>query len=118
MNSLPQSRQPLLLIPVDWINHQEQDVVEHFRTDDRMLREKLGKKRIRLNDDQRQRLAVKGGILGGGGDSSLLHYQSGDVCIMLTRYLKLKSRSIPVNESVEAERQISFLRTALRTDIQ
>ena len=29
-----------------------------------MLREKLGKKRILLNDDQRRRLAVKGKILG------------------------------------------------------
>ena len=54
----------LLLILAGWINHQEQDVIEYLRAENRVLREKLGKKRILLNDDQRRRLAVKGKILG------------------------------------------------------
>ncbi len=37
---------------------------EYLLTENRVLREKLGKKRILLNDDQRRRLAVKGKILG------------------------------------------------------
>jgi len=39
-------------------------VIEYLRAENRVLREKLGKKRILLNDDQRRRLAVKGKILG------------------------------------------------------
>ena len=56
--------QLLLLILAGWINRQEQDVIEYLRAGNCVLREKLGKKRILLNDDQRRRLAVKGKILG------------------------------------------------------
>jgi hypothetical protein len=56
--------QLLLLVLAGWINLREQEVIEHLRAENRVLREKLGKKRILLNDDQRRRLAVKGKILG------------------------------------------------------
>jgi putative transposase len=56
--------QLLLLILAGWINQREQEVIEYLRAENRVLREKLGKKRILLNDDQRRRLAVKGKILG------------------------------------------------------
>ena len=39
-------------------------MIEYLRTENQVLREKLGKKRILLNDDQRRRLAVKGKFLG------------------------------------------------------
>jgi putative transposase len=52
------------LILAGWINRQEQDVIKYLRAENRVFREKLGKKRILLNDDQRRRLAVKGKILG------------------------------------------------------
>ena len=64
MKPLLQPWQFLLLILAGWINHREQDVIEYLRAENRVLREKLGKKRILLNDDQRRRLAVKGKILG------------------------------------------------------
>jgi len=47
-----------------WVNRQQQQVIEYLRTENQVLKEKLGKKRILLNDDQRRRLAVKGKILG------------------------------------------------------
>jgi len=47
-----------------WVNRQQQFVIEYLRTENQVLREKLGKKRILLNDDQRRRLAVKGNFLG------------------------------------------------------
>jgi len=56
--------QLMLLILAGWINHREQEVIEYLRAENRVLREKLGKKRILLNDDQRRSLAVKGKILG------------------------------------------------------
>ena len=52
------------LILAGWVNRQQQTVIEYLRTENQVLREKLGKKRILLNDDQRRRLAVKGKFLG------------------------------------------------------
>jgi putative transposase len=54
----------LLLMLAGWINHRQQDAVEYLRTENQILKEMLGKKRILLDDDQRRRLAVKGKILG------------------------------------------------------
>ena len=54
----------LLLILAGWINSRQQDAVEYLLTENRVLKEKLGKKRILLNDNQRRRPAVKGKILG------------------------------------------------------
>jgi len=54
----------LLVILAGWINRRQQDAIEYLLTENRVLREKLGKKRILLSDDQRRRLAVKGKILG------------------------------------------------------
>jgi len=64
MKSQFQPWQFLLLILAGWINRRQQDAVEYLITKNRILREKLGKRRILLNDDQRRRLAVKGKILG------------------------------------------------------
>ena len=52
------------LILAVWVNRQQQTVIDYLRTENQVLREKLGKKRILLNDDQRRRLAVKGKFLG------------------------------------------------------
>jgi transposase InsO family protein len=48
-----------------WVNRQQLAVIEYLQEENRVLRERLGSKRILLNDDQRRRLAVKGKILGG-----------------------------------------------------
>ena len=47
-----------------WVNHQQQEVIDFLRAENQVLKEKLGKRRILLNDDQRRRLALKGKILG------------------------------------------------------
>jgi putative transposase len=47
-----------------WNNNDQQNQLEYQRTLIQVLREKLGTKRILLNDDQRRRLAVKGKALG------------------------------------------------------
>ncbi len=48
----------------DWVNDHQQAAIDYLRTENQVLKEKLGKKRILLNDDQRRRLAVKGKELG------------------------------------------------------
>ena len=46
------------------VNREQQRTIDYLRTENQILREKIGKKRIMLNDDQRRRLAVKGKYLG------------------------------------------------------
>jgi transposase InsO family protein len=64
MKFVLQPWQMLLLILAGWINRHQQSAIEYLLTENRILREKLGKKRILLNDDQRRQLAIKGKILG------------------------------------------------------
>ena len=47
-----------------WMNRQQQEVIEFLREENRILREKLGHKRLILNDSQRRRLATVGMKLG------------------------------------------------------
>ena len=56
--------QLLLGILAGLINRQQQEVIDYLRTENQVLKEAHGKRRIRLNDGQRRRLAVKGKILG------------------------------------------------------
>ena len=64
MNFILQPWQLFFLILAGWVNRQQQEVIEYLRTENQVLKEKLGKKRILLNDDQRRRLAVKAKVLG------------------------------------------------------
>jgi transposase InsO family protein len=64
MTFVLQPWQLYFLILAGWINRQQQEVIEYLRTENQVLKEQFGKKRILLNDDQRRRLAVKGKILG------------------------------------------------------
>src|SRR3974377_2452638 len=54
----------LHLILAGWVNQQQQQVNDYLRTENQILREKLGQRRILLDDDHRRRLAVKGKVLG------------------------------------------------------
>ncbi len=47
-----------------WICRHQAEAIEYLRTENAVLREKLGKKRVLLTDDQRRRLAVKAKVLG------------------------------------------------------
>jgi hypothetical protein len=50
----------LLLVSVaGWLGQQQRDAIDYLREENRALREQLGRKRLRLNDDQRRRLAAK-----------------------------------------------------------
>jgi transposase len=64
MDFVLQPWQFCLVILAGWVNRQQQEFVEYIRAENRVLKEKLGGKRILLNDDQRRLLAVKGKLLG------------------------------------------------------
>jgi hypothetical protein len=56
--------QLILLGPAAWVNREQQARIEYLQTEVAVLKEKVGKGRILLSDDQRRRLAVKGKAIG------------------------------------------------------
>src|SRR5450631_3698807 len=54
----------ILIALVGWMNHRQYQVIDYLREENRVLREQLGGQRLRFNDDQRRRLAVKAKALG------------------------------------------------------
>ena len=64
MDFILQPWQLCLVILASWMGREQQAVIDYLRAENRVLKEKLGKRRILLNDDQRRRLAVKGKVLG------------------------------------------------------
>src|SRR5580692_2355304 len=54
-----------LISLASWLNQHQRDVIDCLEEENRVMREQLGNKRLRLNDDQRRRLAVKAKKLGG-----------------------------------------------------
>jgi putative transposase len=57
MNFVIQPWQLLLAILAGWSNRQQQEVIAYLHTENQVLKEKLGKRRILLHDNQRGRLA-------------------------------------------------------------
>src|SRR3954449_11553955 len=49
----------VLIALAGWMNHRQYQVIEYLREENRVLREQLGQRRLRFNDDQRRRLAVR-----------------------------------------------------------
>src|SRR5688572_29936621 len=54
----------LLIAVTGWMNQHQLLAIYYLREENRVLREQLGGRRLRLNDDQRRRLAVKAKGLG------------------------------------------------------
>ena len=42
-----------------WVNEHQRGVIDYLQEENRALRERLGNKRLRRNDEQRRRLAVE-----------------------------------------------------------
>src|SRR3954453_9913978 len=49
----------LLIALSGWMNQRQLHMIEYLREENRVLREQLGQRRLRLDDDQRRRLAAK-----------------------------------------------------------
>ena len=59
---MPKTLDPfrLLLIAVaGWMNHEQQKIIDYLREENRVLRAQIGTRRLRFDDDQRRRLAVR-----------------------------------------------------------
>jgi putative transposase len=64
MDSLPPPLAFLVLVLAGWVNRQQQAMIDYLLEENRVLRVAQGSGRVRLTDDQRRRLAVKGKVLG------------------------------------------------------
>lgn len=56
MNFILQPWQLMLIILASWINRQQQEVIESLRTENAVLKEQFGNKRILLTDEPRHSL--------------------------------------------------------------
>ncbi len=56
--------QILVAAMAGWISRQQDAVIDYLREENRVLKEQLGRKRLRLTDVQRRRLAVRGKAIG------------------------------------------------------
>ena len=54
----------LLIAVSGWMNQQQLQLIDYLREENRVLREQLGQRRLRFNDDQRRRLAARAKGLG------------------------------------------------------
>ena len=61
---MPDALRFLMLTAAGWVNRHQEDVIDYLREENRVLREQLGPRPLRLTDAQRRRLAVRGQKLG------------------------------------------------------
>src|SRR6202049_932622 len=54
----------ILIAVGGWMNRHQLQIIDYLREENRVLREQLGGRRVRFNDDQRGRLAAKAKGLG------------------------------------------------------
>ena len=53
----------LLLAFAGWVSRHQAEVIEYLREENRVLKEQMAGRALRLNDDQRRRLAAKAKVL-------------------------------------------------------
>ena len=54
----------ILVALAGWMNQRHIQMIDYLREENRVLREQLGGRRLRLNDDQRRRLAANAKAVG------------------------------------------------------
>ena len=53
----------LLFAAARWMNHQQQHIIDYLREENRVLHAQLGTRRLRFDNEQRRRLAVRAKLL-------------------------------------------------------
>jgi hypothetical protein len=74
MPSLIQPLHFLLMMFAGWVNRHQLDVVEYLKEENRMLKERMGGRRIRFTDAERRRLSRKAQVLGRRVLNQLTHW--------------------------------------------
>jgi putative transposase len=63
--------QILLIVLAGWVNRRQLDVIAYLQEENRVLKERLGGRRLRFTDAERRRLARKAQALGRKGLNEL-----------------------------------------------
>ncbi len=87
---MPHVLQLLVLTFAGWLNRNQEDRVDYLREENRILREQLGSRSLRLSDAQRRRLAVRGKRLGRRALSQLASIVTPDTILRWYRDLIAK----------------------------
>jgi len=93
MDSLPPPLAFVVLLFAGWVNRQQQAVIDYLLEENRVLRAALGSRRLRLTNDQRRRLAVKGKVLGRRRLAGIAGIVTPDTILRWYRTLVLQARS-------------------------
>jgi putative transposase len=64
MSSLLQPLHLLMMMFAGWVNRHQLDLIDYLQEESRLLKKRLGGRRIRFTDAERRRLARKAYILG------------------------------------------------------
>jgi hypothetical protein len=88
----------------------QQDVIEYLQEENRVLRQQLGNKRLRLNEDQRRHLAVKAKKLG----RPVLH----ELTTIVTQETLLACHRRLIAQKCDGSKQRSSGRPDTREEIQ
>ena len=57
---MPHALHFLIYTAAGWLNRRQEDLIDYLREENRVLREQLGGRPLRLTDAQRRRLAIRG----------------------------------------------------------
>jgi len=90
MDSLPPPLAFVVLLFAGWVNRQQQAVIDYLLEENRVLRAAYGPRRLRLTDDQRRRVAVKGKVLGRGRLAGIVGIVTPDTILRWYRTLVAK----------------------------
>ena len=87
MSFVLQPWQLLVIILTGWLNRQQQAVTDFLLTEVQVLKAAQGKRRSRLSDDRRRRLAIKGKALGRGALQEIATIVTPDTILQWHRQL-------------------------------
>ena len=85
----------LLLLWAGWVNRAQQNAIDYLKEENRILREQVGSKQLRLTNAQRQRLAEKAKVVGRKALRDLACIVTPDTLLRWHRELIAKKTSRP-----------------------
>ncbi len=81
--------QILVAAMAGWITRQQDQVIDYLREENRDLKQQIGRRRLRLTDTQRRRLAVRGKAIGRRALSEVASLVTSDT-ILRWQYVQLR----------------------------
>ena len=79
-----------------WVNRHQEDVIDYLREENRVLREQLGPRPLRLTDAQRRRLAVRGQKLGRRILAQVAGIVTSDTILRVFFVIELETRRVTI----------------------